>query len=385
MKGSVVGLGAVAVILAGGTGLLLVNYMDKVENTPALTAPPPPAPKLAVLVATADVDVGSVVDSSLGWQEWPEDNGETVSDHGGVVAKDDAAKEEALKKMKGGIARVPLLKGLPITESMVAHVESGSTLSAILSPGMRSVTVSVDLATGVGGMVQPGDRVDVLLSTDLPDRDAGTVDPISGQQRPRFVTETILRDLKVLTADRRVVSNAPKPGDSAPAPAAGSAEPPPPTTVTLEATPRQVEKLVTASRMGKLTLTMVPMNRTKEEAGRRVPTTDTMVMPGLRAAREGAPVSEYEALNPFDEPKASSVVTIYKWTAPTTVTLTRPDKKGGAPAAEQPGGALGRAKQVLGGAKEAIGGAEKVIGGVQQMTGDTARTGNRAESPEGKK
>ena len=37
-------------------------------------------------------------------------------------------------------------------------------MAAVLSPGMRAVTINVDAASGSSGLIWPGDRVDLILT-----------------------------------------------------------------------------------------------------------------------------------------------------------------------------------------------------------------------------
>ena len=41
-------------------------------------------------------------------------------------------------------------------------------LAAVLAPGTRAVSIAVDPVSGVGGLIWPGDRVDVILTQEIP-------------------------------------------------------------------------------------------------------------------------------------------------------------------------------------------------------------------------
>ncbi|MGB7157935.1 MAG: Flp pilus assembly protein CpaB, partial [Tepidisphaeraceae bacterium] len=62
----------------------------------------------------------------------------------------------------GRTAQAQLVKGQPVTESMLAPQGTASGLQALVPPGMRAMTVEVNEFSGVGGMVTPGSRVDVI-------------------------------------------------------------------------------------------------------------------------------------------------------------------------------------------------------------------------------
>ena len=51
----------------------------------------------------------------------------------------------------------------PILRSKITAPNQPATLSSMLTPGKRAVTVRVDDVRGVAGFIQPGDLVDVVL------------------------------------------------------------------------------------------------------------------------------------------------------------------------------------------------------------------------------
>lgn len=330
MRAAVIVLGAAALAVAGGTGLMLSRYMDRAQAETKVVQPK--ARVVGVLVAADALPVGRVIDgSALAWQEWPEGAARAAAAHGVVHVAAEAARSEAANAFAGAVVRAAMVRGEPVTEAKLARPEGASLLSAVLSPGMRTVTLGVDVTAGAGGMLQPGDRVDVMLTADLPDPNAGQVDPRTGRQNPRYVTETILRDMKVLTVDRNLAA-----ADAAP-------DAPIPTNVTLEATPRQAEQVATALRVGRLTLALRPLRggEAPRDPGPAV-TTDLQVMRGLAAERAGVDPERLGDASPFARratgDRARGQVTIYRWTEPTEVAVPAPVDAAVAPAA-------GRAQQ----------------------------------------
>jgi pilus assembly protein CpaB len=65
----------------------------------------------------------------------------------------------------------------------------GSSLSNILSPGMRAVSVRVNEATGVAGFLLPGNYVDIISTHKAPDSDG-------------IVTQLVLQNVKILAVDQ---------------------------------------------------------------------------------------------------------------------------------------------------------------------------------------
>jgi len=73
-----------------------------------------------------------------------------------------------MDEVVGKISLVPIKKGSQILSDLVVSPEQLGGLSAVLMRGTRAVTIRVDAVRGVGGMIQPGDFVDVFAV--LPDQ-----------------------------------------------------------------------------------------------------------------------------------------------------------------------------------------------------------------------
>jgi len=107
-----------------------------------------------------------------------------------------------------------------------------------LGPGMRAVTVSVSSQAAVAGFVFPGDRIDLVLTQTV----AG-----GGEGQPLKVSETIMRNVRVLATDQRTDNTVGEDGKSRVSTFS---------TVTLEATPRMAEQLAVARTLGELSLSL---------------------------------------------------------------------------------------------------------------------------------
>ena len=130
--------------------------------------------------------------------------------------------------VEGRVATVAISRGeILISDRFVAH-ETGSTLAALVSANMRALTVRVNDVIGVAGFLLPGNRVDVLSSRKTNDR--------------RAVTETILRNIKVLAVDQSASTD--------------QNEPVIVRAVTLEMSPEETEILVRARTEGEIQLTL---------------------------------------------------------------------------------------------------------------------------------
>ncbi len=118
--------------------------------------------------------------------------------------------------------------------------DSARDLSGLVRSGMRAITISADQTATFGGLVRPGDRVDVLLTLDRPVPNGD----------PQRVTVPLLQSLIVLAAgqDTGMIQRASQQT------AAGRAQPM--QNVTLSATVEQAQMIAFATQRGRLTLVL---------------------------------------------------------------------------------------------------------------------------------
>jgi len=147
---------------------------------------------------------------------------------------------EVLAGLRGALLRRYLDSGATLMAGDILHPRDRGFLAAVLTPGARAISVGVDAITGDGGLIWPGDRVDLILTQELNDKD---VTPAR-----RIVGETVLTDMRVVAVDQSIAQGAPATGDNATGHVAR--------TVTLEVTPQQAERAIVAQRLGKVTLTI---------------------------------------------------------------------------------------------------------------------------------
>lgn len=258
----VVALGA-----AGMAALLLGGFFGKTKEAEA--APGPVSDMAEVLVAAKDLDVGHrLVPDDLRWQKWPKDG---VSSN--FVTKE--TNPGALEGMVGAVARTVMFNGEPATDGKVVHAENASFMAAVLSPGMRAVSVVISEETGAGGFILPNDRVDVILTQN--DQNGST-----GEQKA--FTRTLLQNIRILAVGQTFRdSNAPPEG----AATVDKAK-----TATLEVSPVEAELLEHGGKAGTLSLALrgladadTPIVEVRVPAGstgnhRAVATTITIIRAG---------------------------------------------------------------------------------------------------------
>lgn len=183
-----------------------------------------------VLVATRELPVGTILDATaLKFQPWPKE----MVDNAYYIRKD-----TDLQSLVGTVVRNPITAGQPVTQGSLVKPGDRGFLAAALGPGMRAVTVPVSGASAVAGFVFPGDHVDLVLTQSVPG---------GGDGPPLKVSETVLRNLRVLATDQRTDN---KVGDD------GKTVVKTYSNVTLEATPKIAEEIAVAQTVGELSLSL---------------------------------------------------------------------------------------------------------------------------------
>jgi pilus assembly protein CpaB len=91
------------------------------------------------------------------------------------------------------VALRPLVVGEPILASNISGADGRASISALLPDGMRAVAVGINAVSGVGGMVSPGDVVDVLVTRKMAGEGAGNDDQM---------TDIVLEKIRVIAIDQ---------------------------------------------------------------------------------------------------------------------------------------------------------------------------------------
>ncbi|HEX7822243.1 MAG TPA: Flp pilus assembly protein CpaB [Sphingobium sp.] len=182
-----------------------------------------------VLVATKQLPVGTIIGpEEFRYQPWPE---ELIENAYFIEGKADQAK------LVGSVVRTAISAGQPVTQGAVIQPGDRGFLAAALAPGMRAVTLPVQMQASVSGFIFPGDHVDMMLTQTVPG---------GGDGPPLKVSETVLRNLRVLATDQRTN---PLGEDGRPVIMAYS-------NVTIEVTPRMAEKIAVAQTLGAISLSL---------------------------------------------------------------------------------------------------------------------------------
>ena len=220
-----------ALFVAGLTAFMARSLMAG-ASAPIATAAPMAAPidGPRVLVATKALPVGTIIDAAaLRFQPWPK---ELVENAYFLEAMPES------RNLVGTVVRFAIPAGQPITQGALVKPGDRGFLAAALGPGMRAVTVPVSAQSAVAGFVFPGDRVDLVLTQNVPG---------GGDGAPLKAAETFLRNLRVLATDQRTDKNTDDQGKTLVSTYS---------TVTVEATPRIAEKIAVAQTVGTLSLSL---------------------------------------------------------------------------------------------------------------------------------
>ncbi len=143
-----------------------------------------------------------------------------------------------------------VLMPIDVNEAILATKITGpgqrATLSAVLEPGMKAVTVRVNDVEGVAGFVLPGDHVDVLLTRQ--------------GEKNMAVTDVVVEDVRVLAIDQLADERTDKPSVVK--------------AVTLEVNVTDGQKVALAATVGTLSLLLRKAGELAGGDTRRVTTAD---------------------------------------------------------------------------------------------------------------
>lgn len=216
----------VGVVLGLLSMLLVQNYIKQreIQLRRELLTGREPTP---VLVAVQDIKEGERVDEGMVAVQTK--SADAIQPHALT------SPEEAI----GKIALVPIYTDEQVLDSKLERPQQVHTLSMKTPAGKRAVTIGVDVISGVGGFIHPGDFVDVLGIFTLPTPD--------GKQAA--VTVTLLQRVLVLATGSRFSETETRRDRTE----AGSAD-----TVTLALSPQETELVLFARAQGQLQLSLRP-------------------------------------------------------------------------------------------------------------------------------
>lgn len=220
-----------AVGVAGAAAMYARSWIASQQTSISAQAAPVPVQRetgVEVLVAEIPLAAGTFVKPQhLRWQRWPDDDlPETF------LVREERSEDD----MVGAVVRRAILAGTPLTDAAVVKPGDRGFLAAVLSPGMRAISVPINPTSANSGLIFPGDRVDMILTQAItPDEDAPT----------RRVSETVLTDVLVIAMGDHVSDRVEEGKSFEKA-----------RTATLEVTPEQAEIVTLVTELGKLSLSL---------------------------------------------------------------------------------------------------------------------------------
>lgn len=201
--------------------------------------PLPPKPQSMVVVAARPIPTGTLIGyQDLRFAPVTDDKqtaGDYIRPHAADTKDQPAADTKLFHEIAGSVASSRFNEGQPIERGKTVKPGDAGFLAAVLRPGMRAVTLSVNMVTGDNGLLAAGDHVDVVLTQIFQGHET---DPAH-----RTASETIARDLRVIAVDQKLQAG-PEP----------QKEMRPAQTVTLEVSALQAEQIDVGQKMGELAL-----------------------------------------------------------------------------------------------------------------------------------
>jgi pilus assembly protein CpaB len=191
----------------------------------------PPATKM-ILVAALAIPGGSLLASDdVQQREIPVDQ---------LVKEYNLDTAENRRGLMGAMVKRNLGAGEAIRSDDLMRPSDHGFMAAVLSPGMRAVTINVDAASGSSGLIWPGDRVDLILTQTNNDPGA----PIGR----RISAHTVLSNVRVVAIDSQLISSSNR-NASASVDAQNR-------TVTLEVDEEQAQRVAVGMRLGRLSVSV---------------------------------------------------------------------------------------------------------------------------------
>lgn len=247
--------------MIGGV-VLSVIWFNQI-GTPTVERPAVSRP--AVMVATHPIATGTLLRSEdIAWKE---------TGPGDVKPGNIVRGQMADAEFFGAITRRDFAEGEQLIVSELVRPNERQFLAAVLKPGTRAVSISLDVPQsasgmtmqGAAGLVLPGDYVDVILTQ--------TFEDLAVDATHKTVAETVMRDVQIIAVDQSLSSAEKTAPRAAITPATA---PRAPKTVTFALTEEQAERMFVAMQLGRLQLSVRPLEgrnlATHDDNARRRPT-----------------------------------------------------------------------------------------------------------------
>lgn len=159
------------------------------------------------------------------------------------------------------VTRFPIAANEQILTTKVVSLTGSSSatsrsLSFVVPRGKRAIAINITPVQGAGGLVLPGDYVDVLVVYDVDFRTAE-----GSQTEDSFIVQTLFQNVEVLAVQQTVVDVVPEATPTAGGQRVRNSEAKPEPdaiTVTLALTPEEAQRLYLAESNGRIRLSVRP-------------------------------------------------------------------------------------------------------------------------------
>ena len=202
---------AAAIVTAAAATFGIYRVLQVTKAEAKITTQP-------VVVAMEDIPEGKSIDrAAVRLAQW-------------VSGTAPAGAFSSIDSVVGRVTRVDVFKGEVVVPGRLAPNGTGPGLQVKITPGKRAAAVRIDDVAGIGGLIQPNSRVDVMVMT----RD---------EKKGENVAKLFMSNMRVLsvgTQDSRTQDNRPIAA----------------TTVTLEVSPVEAERLMIAQGEGRIALVL---------------------------------------------------------------------------------------------------------------------------------
>jgi pilus assembly protein CpaB len=180
----------------------------------------------SIVVAKQNLAFGTeLAKTELTVREWPADS----LPQGSFATLDDLLGDGKEPR----VVLKPIVQGEPVLMSKISGFGEKATMSTVLPQGKRAFSIRVNDISGVGGFLVPGDRVDVLLTRQIEEKNSDKLDQ---------VTDIILQNIVVRGIDQSADEDQNKPQVVK--------------SVTVEVSPEDAQKLALAQQVGQLSLAL---------------------------------------------------------------------------------------------------------------------------------
>lgn len=263
----------VALLLAGVAAFAVFTFVENYKGEVDAARE-----QVTVYRATQAVPEGQSGDVFLQTPLWVESTDEVVDVPEGFIA----SEQELTSVIQGRVAVGPIAANQILTaDQWVALTVDITPLAEQIPSGKQALTISTDQVRGVNGFIQPGDRINAILTIDieftlLPENAPGfgipsddpdtTAEGETEESETVSLTRYVLQGIPVLAVGRDVrpedgerVEIVATPATNADGtPVEGGEAAVPQTVFTLEVDPEQAERMVYAFENGSIWLTLVP-------------------------------------------------------------------------------------------------------------------------------